>query len=105
MKTSQLVPLAFGLCAFASCLSLELIAQSSPYATDQAQQANDETVVLPAFTVASDTVDRYRATDSLSSARVRTQLIETPTSVTDCTRPLNTSQASKMVEETCIKTA
>jgi len=82
MRTPHIHPVALGLCAFAFCLTPKLFAQSSPYSTDQAQQAAEETVVLPAFTIASDTVDRYRATDSLSSARVRTQLIETPNSVT-----------------------
>jgi len=80
MRTPQILPVALGLCACA--LPIGLVAQPSPYNTDQAQQAAEETVVLPAFTVASDTVDRYRATDSLSSSRVRTQLIETPNSIT-----------------------
>jgi len=80
MRTPQLVPVALGLCAFA--LPMGLVAQPSPYSANQAQQTAEETVLLPAFTVASDTVDRYRATDSLSSARVRTQLIETPNSIT-----------------------
>jgi len=82
MKTPQLVPLALGLSACALCLTPELVAQSSPYNTDQAQPATEETVVLPAFSVAGDTVDRYRAADAVSSARVRTQLIETPSSIT-----------------------
>jgi len=82
MKLPQIVSVALGLSACAFCLTPSLIAQTSPYSADQTQQVAEETVVLPAFTVASDTVDRYRATDSLSSARVRTQLIETPNSVT-----------------------
>jgi len=81
MKLPHLFAIALGLCACA--FSPELYAQSSPYSsTDQDPQAADqETVVLPAFNVRSDTVDRYRASDTLSSARVRTQLIETPNSI------------------------
>jgi len=82
MKKPQLSPVALGLCAFAFCSSPQLVAQSSPYSADQAQQPSEETVVLPAFSVAGDTVDRYRAADAVSSARVRTQLIETPNSIT-----------------------
>ncbi|KXU34855.1 hypothetical protein AXK12_06335 [Cephaloticoccus capnophilus] len=88
MKSPQLLPVALGLCAFVCCIAPELVAQSSPYSTDQAQQTDDETVVLPAFSVAGDTVDRYRAADAVSSARVRTQLIETPSSITVLPRDL-----------------
>jgi len=83
MKMLHLSSIALGLCPIA--FTAGLYAQSTtdtPYTTDQAQQTYDETVILPAFTVASDTVDRYRAADALSSARVRTQLIETPSSIT-----------------------
>jgi len=82
MKTPRLAPIALSLCALAFRFTPELAAQPSPYNTDQAQQAAEETVVLPAFSVAGDTVDRYRAADAVSSARVRTQLIETPNSIT-----------------------
>ncbi|KXU34299.1 hypothetical protein AXK12_07415 [Cephaloticoccus capnophilus] len=80
MKPS-LIAAAFGLCSCVFRLTPELVAQSRPYTADQAQQADDEMVVLPTFTIESDTVDRYRAADALSSARVRTQLIETPSSI------------------------
>jgi len=40
-----------------------------------------ETVQLPAFSVSSDSADRYRATDSLSAARIRGALIDTPATI------------------------
>jgi len=81
MKLPHRLAIALGLCACA--FFPQLRAQSSPYSSaDQASPlADQETVVLPAFNVQSDTVDRYRATDAVSSARVRTQLIETPNSI------------------------
>jgi len=80
MKLPHRLAIALGLCA--SAFFPQLRAQPSPYSgTDQTLPADQETVVLPAFAVQSDTVDRYRATDAVSSARVRTQLIETPNSI------------------------
>jgi len=71
--------IALSLCA---CAFLpQLLDQSSPYNASDQDQRDQETVVLPAFAVQSDMVDRYRATDAVSSARVRTQLIETPNSI------------------------
>jgi len=53
-----------------------LFAQASPYSAEQAvSEAADETVVLPAFTVSSESVDRYRAADAVSAVRIRTSLI------------------------------
>jgi len=78
MKLPRLLRLALGLCA--SAAPAVLLAQASPPKSDPAL-SGDDTVVLPTFTVASDTIDRYRASDTLSSARVRTQLIETPSSI------------------------
>jgi len=63
-----------------------LFAQASPYASNQAASEADETVVLPAFTVSSETVDRYRAADAVSAVRIRTSLIETPSTISVLTR-------------------
>jgi len=88
MKLPQRALFGLGLCAFAFCLNPALIAQPRPASPAQAQQPADETVVLPAFSVSGDLVDRYRAADAVSSARVRTQLIETPSSITVLPRDL-----------------
>jgi len=78
------------LCLLALSIAPELCAQqTSPARRSNAdQEPQEETVVLPAFTVASDTVDRYRAADSISTSRVRTQLIETPSSISVLTRDI-----------------
>lgn len=43
--------------------------------------APDETVTLPAFSVSSERGNSYRATDSVSAARIRGALIDTPATV------------------------
>jgi len=63
-----------------------LFAQASPYSPDQTASEADETVILPAFTVSSETVDRYRAADAVSAVRIRTSLIETPSTISVLTR-------------------
>jgi len=63
-----------------------LFGQASPYSADQPASEGDETVVLPAFTVSSETVDRYRAADAVSAVRIRTSLIETPSTISVLTR-------------------
>src|SRR5687767_13985954 len=45
------------------------------------QPPADETITLPAFGVSSDRANSYRATDSMSAARSRTSLIDTPATV------------------------
>jgi len=63
-----------------------LFAQASPYSPDQAASEADETFVLLAFTVSSETVDRYRAADAVSPVRIRTSLIEPPSTISVLTR-------------------
>jgi len=46
----------------------------------------DEIVRLPEFTVSSAAIDRYRAADAISAVRVRTPLIDTPSSISVMTR-------------------
>ena len=48
--------------------------------TDSANQAS-ETVKMPEFSVSGSQADAYRATDSLSGARIRTALIDTPATI------------------------
>ena len=40
--------------------------------------ADNEPVALPEFTVSSERANAYRATDSLSAARIRGDLLDTP---------------------------
>jgi len=84
MKYPQVFLFLLGLC-FVTFVPL-IHGQSS--LVGQAQSDAGETVVLPAFTVESETVDRYRAADAISTSRVRTQLIETPSSISVLTRDL-----------------
>jgi len=79
------------LAAVLSWLCAQAIAQTlspaGPYtANDQVEVEDDQTVVLPQFTVESETVDRYRAADAVSAVRVRAQLIETASSISVLTR-------------------
>lgn len=46
----------------------------------------DEIVVLSTFTVSAEAADRYRAADAISAVRVRSQLLDTASSVTVLTR-------------------
>src|SRR5688500_14707244 len=41
----------------------------------------EETITLPAFSVSGERANSYRATDSMSAARIRTALIDTPATV------------------------
>jgi len=84
MKHPYLLAIALGLYAFNPVVSL--LAQPSPYTTEEAQSDEEEVVVLSAFNVSSQTVDRYRAADAVSAVRIRTQLIETPSSISVLTR-------------------
>jgi len=48
--------------------------------------SNEETVVLPEFTVSSSSADRYSTPDAISAVRVRAALLDTPSSITVITR-------------------
>lgn len=50
--------------------------------------STQDLVVLPEFTVSSEAVDRYRASDAISTMRVRASLLDTPSSVSVLTRDL-----------------
>jgi outer membrane receptor protein involved in Fe transport len=64
------------LALFASSVALR--AQT---AAPAAASSASETVTLPVFTVSSERTNSYRATDSLSAARIRGALIDTPATV------------------------
>src|SRR5215213_7550939 len=56
------------------------VAQTAP-STPPAAASDSDIVELPAFTVSSERANAYRATDSMSAARIRTKLIDTAASV------------------------
>ncbi|HTB81704.1 MAG TPA: TonB-dependent receptor plug domain-containing protein [Opitutaceae bacterium] len=65
--------------------------QSTPSATSAADPNNpatEQVVALPEFSVSSQKGDAYRANDTLSLARIRGQLIDTPVSVNVVPREL-----------------
>jgi len=80
------IPL-FALCSLALSPAAAF-AQAAPYAADQANDQANDTYVLPTFRVESETVDRYRAADAASAVRIRTSLIETPSTISVLTREL-----------------
>src|SRR5688500_8989885 len=55
--------------------------QTPPAPSTPSAPPADETITLPAFNVSSDRANGYRATDSMSAARIRTALIDTPATV------------------------
>lgn len=75
-----------GLCAALSALPLAQAQTAAPAAP--AGAAEDEVVVLSAFTVSADAADRYRAADAISAVRVRAPLLDTPNSITVLTRDI-----------------
>ena len=82
MKTPKRVLLST---AAVAALAASLPAQP---ATDATPPAKDETIVLSPFTVSSETVGRYAATESTSGTRVRESLMDSPQSITVITRDL-----------------
>ncbi len=58
----------------------------APKAEPPPKSLADEVVHLPEFTVSGAAVDRYRAADAISGVRVRTPLIDTPSSISVMTR-------------------
>jgi len=89
MPLKQRIPTGLVFTLFGLALSpVSLFAQAAPYAPDQTADEAEDTVVLPTFRVESDTVDRYRAADAASAVRIRTSLIETPSTISVLTREL-----------------
>lgn len=62
-------------------LVLAVAATSFAQTTPSPVPAPGDTVLLPTFTVSSERSNAYRATDSMSAARIRGALIETPATV------------------------
>ncbi len=68
-------------------LTATAFAQTSQPAADSAV-ADEEVYVLPAFTVSTQSEDRYRSADAISAVRVRAPLIDTPSSISVLTRDM-----------------
>ncbi len=60
---------------------VSLIAQSSSTTTATPNPSEREIVELPAFSVSGERADPYRATDTLSAARIKSALVDTPASI------------------------
>ena len=76
MRTSSLVRLVLSGPMAAAVTGL--FAQTAPNASSAPVE---QTVELPTFTVSSERGNEYRATDSMSAARIRGALIDTPATV------------------------
>jgi len=82
VKTTLFIPRLLVLSAALAVLSSGRGQTPSPAAS------GDETVQLPQFTVAAEKADAYRPSDTMSLARIRGQLIDTPVSVNVLSREL-----------------
>ncbi|BET69451.1 TonB-dependent siderophore receptor [Opitutales bacterium ASA1] len=73
----------FGLSLLAVLGSASVSAQTTSEPTD-----SSDAIELPDFTVSSQSIDRYRASEAVSAARIRAPLIDTPSSISVMTRDL-----------------
>src|SRR6478609_9544211 len=80
-------PAAWLALSLLSVLPAAPLAAQSPAASAATPPA-DEVVVLSPFTVSADNSDRYRAAEAISAVRIRTALIDTPSSVSVITRDM-----------------
>lgn len=69
-----------GLCAVLPALSAQTAPATPP--------PKDEVVTLSPFTVSAEANDRYRAGDAISAVRIRSALIDTPSSISVITRDM-----------------
>ena len=69
------------LCLLFACLPLAVSAQKSPDKPATAARSSEEVVNLPAFTVGAGSISRYQADEATSAARVRTNLFNSPSTV------------------------
>ncbi|PTY04914.1 hypothetical protein DB347_19675 [Opitutaceae bacterium EW11] len=61
---------------------VSLLAQTAPQAAaPKTDSTQEETIELPAFTVSDQLANRYRATDTMSAARIRSSILDTPVSI------------------------
>src|SRR5687767_3796641 len=78
---------AYRACALSSALLGLIVAavsahgQTPPTPTPAPAAVAEDPITLPAFNVSSARANSYRATDSMSAARIRTALIDTPATV------------------------
>ena len=70
--------LVLALALFGSAIAQTTANSSS---ADSGSATKEETVLLPKFSVSSDRTDSYLAADSLSGARIRTAIIDTPATI------------------------
>src|SRR6478609_4010566 len=80
-------PAAWLALSLLSVLPVAPLAAQSPAAPATPPPA-DEVVVLSPFTVSADNTDRYRAAEAISAVRVRTALIDTPSTISVITREM-----------------
>jgi iron complex outermembrane receptor protein len=80
-------PAAWLALSLLSVLPVAPLAAQSPAAPATPPPA-DEVVVLSPFTVSADNTDRYRAAEAISAVRIRTALIDTPSSISVITRDM-----------------
>ena len=78
MKYPRIVPSVLLVMSMAASVSLQ--AQTPPADTPPAS-SQDELYELPAFSVSTERGNGYRATDSMSAARIRSSLIDTAATV------------------------
>ena len=84
-----------GLCAATAYLPVS--AQTATPSSDSAPAADEEVVQLSPFNVSSSSDDRYRAGDAISAVRVRSALIDTPSSISVVTREMMNDLAPNRV--------
>jgi len=65
-----------------------LLVSAVPLAAQNAPKPAEEAVTLPDFTVSADNADRYHANDAVSAVRVRSALIDTPSTISVITRDM-----------------
>lgn len=82
---------SFASAAFAAALPVILAVVPPVHAQTAApapQPAREDVVTLSPFTVSSQADDRYRAGDAISAVRIRSALIDTPSSISVITRDM-----------------
>jgi len=83
-RATSLAKIAAVACAVLAFVPMR--AQTAPPNALQKMDKEAETILLPEFSVSSDRANGYRAIDSLSAARIRGALLDTPTTINVITR-------------------
>jgi iron complex outermembrane receptor protein len=84
-ESSTWLTLLFLLLAFVSPISAQ--APAAPGA-ETTGESSDDVVVLSPFEVLAESVDRYRVSDAVSAVRIRSALIDTPSTISVITREM-----------------